>query len=113
MSAEITPSLDDETSPNHGKIILNGTFSVSNFEGFISSNIGPQMPSFTTSETRFLEALDDRQLMGIWIPGEHVGEETMVDGYLFMGPNPHGKNVGPTKLVKKRSLLFVSASLLK
>jgi hypothetical protein len=107
IKTEITPSIDTESLSNHGEIILNGTFSVVNFDGFTRSNLGPQMPTFSTSETHFLEELDNGQIMGISIPGEHVALQ-----------NPTAANITPdwektAPMVKKRYLLFVSASLVK
>ena len=114
VSAEIMPSLAEENSPDHGKIILNGKLSVTDFEGFTKSNlVHTGTPAFNTRESLFFEALDNDQLKAIWIPGEHGGEETMVDGHIFMGQNPSGKKIGPTKFVKKRLLLFLSAKLVE
>lgn len=107
VSAEITPSIDDGNSPTHGKIILNGKLSVTTFEGFTESNfVGAHMPSFSTSESLFIEALNDHELKGVWVPGEHVAEE---------GPptqSPGKMKVSPP-MIKKRFLLFVSANLVK
>jgi beta-lactamase regulating signal transducer with metallopeptidase domain/ankyrin repeat protein len=106
LSAEITPSIDEGNSPDHGKIILNGKFTLTEFEGFTKSNlVGTGTPSFNTSESLFLEALKDHELKGVWIPGEHVGEQG----------NAAQSRGGPADasrpLVKKRFLLFVSANL--
>jgi hypothetical protein len=95
ISAEITPTIDDGNSASHGKIILNGKFKLTNFEGFTPSNLtGAQMPSFDTRESLFLEALDDNQQKGIWIPGDQLDEEILSS---------------KTESVKKRLLLFLSA----
>jgi len=108
VSAEITPSLGDENSPDHGKIILNGKFSVTDFEGFTKSNlVGTGTPSFTTRESFFLEALDDNQEKGIWIPGAYIGNQTT--GYDSLV----GSNVVPATAGKKHLLLFLSAKLVK
>lgn len=102
VKAEITPSLEQ------GKIILNGKFSVIDFEGFTKSNAGANMPSFETRETHFYEALDDNQLMGIWIPGAHFDEQTVTDH------DSLGKIISEKKeAVKKRLLIFLQARLVK
>ena len=101
VNAEITPSLDNE------KIVLNGKFSLVEFAGFTQSNLGPQMPTFDTKETHFLEAVDDNQEKGIWIPGVHIDEPTapvqLIDGKPLPSVQPG----------KKRYLFFLSASLVK
>jgi bla regulator protein blaR1 len=103
VKAEITPSLEQ------GKIILNGKFSVIDFEGFTKSNLaGVNMPSFETRETHFYEALDDNQLMGIWIPGAHFDEQMITDH------DSLGKIISEKKeAVKKRLLIFLQARLVK
>jgi beta-lactamase regulating signal transducer with metallopeptidase domain len=106
VSAEITPSIDEGNSSNHGKIILNGKFTVTDFAGFTKSNlVGTGTPSFNTSESEFLEALSDHEMKGLWIPGEHVAQRNT-----YSAPE-RPQSSGP--LVKKRFLLFVSASLVK
>jgi bla regulator protein BlaR1 len=112
VSAEITPSLAEENSPDHGKIILNGKFSVTDFtgftkiEGFTQNGTGVGMPSFNTSETLFFEALEDKQLKAIWIPGTQYDEQAVTEILA-------GKNVSSVNIVKKRRLLMVEASLIK
>jgi len=109
VSAEITPTINAADSPDPGKIVLNGKFSVTDFDGFTKSNVlGPaEMPSFTTIESLFLEALDDHQEKGLWIPGEHIALQ-----------NPTAANFVPAwettaPMIKKRYLLFVNANLVK
>jgi hypothetical protein len=102
VKAEITPSLEQ------GKIVLNGKFSVTNFEGFTKSDLGPQMPSFETRETHFLEALDDNQLKGILIPGGRFDEQTITD------KDDAGKIISVKKeTVKELMPIFLSAGLVK
>ena len=102
VSAEITPSLEQE------KIVLNGKFSLTDFEGFTKSNLGPQMPSFTTRDTLFLEALDDNQEKGIWIPGFQGDVQTITEN------DDAGKTISAKKeAVNKRLLIFLSARLAK
>jgi Flp pilus assembly secretin CpaC len=108
VSAEITPTINAANSPDPGKIVLNGKFSVIDFEGFIKSNVDNiNMPSFETRESLFIEGLDNDQEKGLWIPGEHVALQ-----------DPTASNFKPGRettvsAVKKRYLLFVSASLVK
>jgi len=109
VSAEITPEIDTGNSPTHGKIILNGKFSVTNFDGFTKSNyVGNELPSFSTSESLFIEALDDKELKGVWVPGERVGVKSPAAGEPF---DPNWEVKAPK--VKKRLLLFVSAERVK
>lgn len=99
VKAEITPTLD------HDKIILNGKFSVTDFEGFTKSNlVGTGTPSFNTRESFFLEELTDHQEKGVWIPGARFDEQTITD------KDATGKALSEKKeIVKKRLLLFLSA----
>jgi hypothetical protein len=109
ISAEITPTINAANSPDPGKIVLNGKFSVTDFEGFTKSNINNiQMPAFETRESLFIEALNDNQEKGIWIPGGRFDEETITDKGSFEKLFSEKKET-----VKKRLLLFVSASLVK
>jgi beta-lactamase regulating signal transducer with metallopeptidase domain len=104
ISAEITPSIDNGNTPDHGKIILNGKFTCTNFEGFTQSNLAiAGQPSFSISESLFLEALNDNEEKGVWIPGEHVGD-------INNSAQPPG-HVADANLVKKRYLLFLNAKL--
>jgi len=109
VSAEITPSIDDGNSPDHGKIILNGKFTVTDFAGFTKSNlVGASVtPSFNTSESLFLEALDNNQEKSFWIPGEHVALKNPTTADF----TPDWQKTAP--MIKKRYLLFVSAKLVK
>ena len=69
LSAEITPTINAADSPEPGKILLNGKFTVTDFEGFTQSNMNVKMPAFDTRESLFLDALGDNEEKGIWIPG--------------------------------------------
>jgi hypothetical protein len=103
ISAEITPSLDED----NGKIILDGELSVTDFEGFTESNlVGTGTPSFTTRETHFLEALDDHELKGIWIPGVYYEGQTTSSTLV-------GTTLGSAKSGTKRLILFLSARLVR
>jgi hypothetical protein len=65
------------------------------------------MPSFSTSESFFIEALNDKELKGLWVPGEHVSEQNDA-------AHPDlGVTGASAPLVKKKYLLFVSASVMK
>ena len=76
ISAEITPMLVAEGVSPQGSIILNGKFTVTRFEGFTQSNfVGTGTPSFSTSESLFVEALKDGGSKAIWIPGAHFRED--------------------------------------
>jgi len=103
VSATITPTFDQ------GKILLNGKFSVTSFAGFVASDLGAQMPSFNISESMFLEALDDRQLKGLWIPGLHVDDQASVADAQGKRGTPHPSN----KSGKMRYLIFLTANLVK
>jgi membrane associated rhomboid family serine protease len=109
VSAEITPSLAANGTAPNGSIILNGKFTITSFAGFIPSNLAGNsiMPSFSTSESYFAEALKDGATKGIWIPGEHVAQRNPTASNFA----PNGQQTAP--MVKKRYLLFVSASSVK
>ena len=84
ISAELTPSIEDRTSRDPGKIVLAGRVTVADFVGFTKSNpVDSATPSFNTSESQFLEALDDHQLKGIWIPGQHAANNGDPARYLL------------------------------
>jgi bla regulator protein BlaR1 len=84
ISAELTPSIEDRTSRDPGKIVLAGRVSVADFVGFTKSNlVDSATPSFNTSESQFLEALDDHQIKGIWIPGQHAANNGDPARYLL------------------------------
>jgi beta-lactamase regulating signal transducer with metallopeptidase domain len=104
VSAEITPSLSSDNPSREGEIILNGFFTITQFEGFTPSNLGKTfMPSFTTSETHFIEALHDKAIHGLWLPGIHFRQ-----GHVWEGP--------PTEnapAIQTRYALFLSADLVK
>lgn len=103
VSAEITPSIDDSNTDMRGKIILNGKFTLMEFEGFTESNYIKQgMPSFSKRESHFIEALGNKELKGIWIPGFRVDDTTVTD-------TSGKKSKTRTAMVKKRMVLFVSA----
>ena len=107
ISAEITPSIDPKDSPTAGKIVLTGTLTITNFKGLTKSNYSPVgLPSFSTSESLFVEALGDHELKGIWVPGEYVSEKE---------PGGRDDKYDDTSKpqIKKRYLLFVSAAKVK
>jgi hypothetical protein len=106
VSAEITPTINGATTLAPGKIVLLGKVTVSDFEGFAKSNVDgvAGMPSFSTSETNFLEQVGDRELKGVWIPGLHAEEPPAAD----KNAPPHA-STSPGASVK-RMLLFVSAT---
>jgi beta-lactamase regulating signal transducer with metallopeptidase domain len=108
VSAEIEPTLPGENSLEHGKIVLNGKFTVTDFEGFTKSNLeGVNMPSFSTRESLFIEAVAENELTGVWIPGAHFDDQTITDQL------PSGKTTTVQNTAKKRMLLFLSARLVK
>ena len=104
LSAEFTPTINAADSPEPGKIMLTGKFTVTDFEGFTASNLNVKMPAFDTRESFFIEALNDREMKGIWIPGLRGDEQTITD------TDQAGKIISTkTKAANKRLLLFVSA----
>jgi hypothetical protein len=102
VSAEITPGLD------HEKIVLNGKLTTTIFEGMTRSNLGPQMPSFSTTETLFFEALDDGEFKGIWLPSTLQDVSSPQDKTVTTAAS-----ITSQKLVKVRTLVFLNAKLLQ
>jgi beta-lactamase regulating signal transducer with metallopeptidase domain len=105
VSAVVTPTINDSTTLAPGKIVLLGRVTVTDFEGFVKSNMtGVGMPCFNTSESNFLEQVDNREMKGVWIPGLHAEQPPAADQHAppYASTNP-GASV-------KRLLLFVSAS---
>jgi type II secretory pathway component GspD/PulD (secretin) len=104
LSAEITPTINAADSPEPGKIMLTGKFTVTEFEGFTASNLNVKMPAFDTRESFFIESLSDRETKGIWIPGVRGDEQFVTD-------TEKAGAMRSTKTVEdnKRLLLFVSA----
>ena len=111
VSAEITPALIGKTlSPQGtvipGRIMLAGKFTVAEFEGFTQSNIvGTGTPTFNTSESHFVEALNDGEMKGVWIPGSHFRSADS------LSRQPGAKTDPNAPTVKTRYLLFLSAKV--
>ena len=103
VTAEITPTINDANTDAPGKIVLCGKVSVTDFEGFTKSNVDgvASMPSFTTSETNFLEQVSERELKGMWLPGLHA-RESLPDTYRAIDASPD--------TTAKRLLFFLSAT---
>jgi len=100
IKAEITPSL------NEGKIVLNGTFDLTTFEGMTQSNLGPETPSFDTREIHFFEAMEENRQKGVWVPGLRTGEMDVATGQTDSTGRPTYKK----KPALMRMILFVSAN---
>jgi beta-lactamase regulating signal transducer with metallopeptidase domain/ankyrin repeat protein len=108
VSAEIMPSVVTEEASPHGSIILDGKFTLTTFEGFTKSNlVRTGTPSFSTSESHFIEALKNNGSCGIWIPGPHMVESDA------NGKLPSGRVIAPNTTLKQRMLIFLTASLAK
>ncbi len=109
VSAEITPALIGKTLSPQGTIIpdrimLNGTFTVAEFEGFTQSNLEAEVtPTFNTSESHFVEAVADGELKAVWIPGSHYRTADTLDAMPGVKMDP----TAPT--IKTRYLLLLSA----
>jgi len=84
--------------------MLSGKFTVAEFEGFTQSNmVVTNTPTFTTSESHFVEALADGELKGVWIPGSHFRTADALNKLPGVATDPNA----PT--IKTRYLLFLSA----
>jgi len=105
VSAEITPRINGAKSAAPGKIVLLGRVTVTDFEGFVKSNVDgvANLPCFNTSESNFLEQVGEHELKGVWIPGLHAEEPPAADKNA-----PTYASATPGASVK-RMLLFVSA----
>jgi len=104
VSAEITPNINPADSHDPGKIVLGGSVSVVDFNGFTTSNVaGAHLPSFITSESNFIEQMDDDKAKGVWLPSlQEDPEPNLKEGTAPESPT--------AALPTKHLLLFVSAA---
>jgi beta-lactamase regulating signal transducer with metallopeptidase domain len=88
----------------NGKIQLNCTLSLTDFDGFAESNIGAKVPTFHTVDTRIVEEVPATgEIRGVWVPGARADTETITD------KDESGKTTVTRRNVSKRLILFLGA----